>query len=123
MSHVDNTPSVPGWLSFERGFTTNSAGCLRECACGKWYYTNGGWDWEEGELDALAKNPNAYARDYAIGEVAFEGKVYANACDCWHPRALQLIKFIDGHARAIAEYLTEEKKRKTLEAERSAVVR
>jgi len=96
---------------------------VRQCACGKIYYNpDPAWSWEEGELAALEQNPNAYGRDYAIGEVIFEGKVYADACDCWHARALRVIAFLHEHAEAIAEYLSEEKARKLREANRAPVV-
>ena len=117
MSNADVTPDVPGWSNFVDAFRTNGSGCRRQCACGKEYYDayNSGC-WDDGEVESLEKNPNAFGRDYAVGEVIVAGKAYADACDCWHKRALEVMRFIDENAQSIATYLNAEKRRLTAEA-------
>ena len=110
--------------SFEDAFATGGSGCMRVCNCGRVFYDNynSGWDWNQGEIDALEADPDATALDYSVGSVEFEGTEYAMDCDCWHERAEKIIGFIDGHAHAIAKYLTLEKQRKVAEAQSSPVV-
>jgi hypothetical protein len=80
------------------------------CACGREFFnSDGGWDWEEGELDKLLEDPNTTNLEYSVGFVEFEGVSYVMACDCWVERAEQVCNFIDGHAHEIASYLTLEK--------------
>jgi len=110
--------------NFETAFHDNSGHCSLMCACGKTYYNeDGGWDWQEGELEKLHNDKNAINVDCSVGGVQFEGAEYANVCDCWHKRAEKIIKFIDAHAYSIAEYLTLEKKRKQLIADSSPIVK
>jgi hypothetical protein len=110
--------------NFEQAFTTSSTGCRRECLCGSVFYDSvGNYDWDEGEFEALEKNERATAVDYSVGTISFEGKEYCCDCDCWHERAKQIIRFLDGHAHKIAEWLTLEKKRKQEEADHSPVVK
>lgn len=108
---------------FEDAFSTHSNGCVRECACGKIYYNpDGGWDWEEGEIERLEKNPNATALDYAPGGVEFEGREVCNACTCWHDRAKKIISFLCGHDTPIAAFLNERRTRTVAKANRVPVV-
>lgn len=117
-------PPSPAGENFERAFSTRSAGCVRDCACGRVFYNpNGGWTWEDGEVEALAANPKATALEWACGEVEFEGATYAADCDCWHQRAVKVATWIISHAAEIAEFLSLERERKTNEAEMSPVVR
>lgn len=108
--------------NFECAFGTGSGGCRRVCECGREFYNpEGGWDWDDGELEDLEKR-GATALEYTVGEISFEGKVFVNGCNCWHPRAERLIDWIDGHRNQIAEFLTLEKKRKQREANDAPVV-
>lgn len=108
--------------NFIRGFRTIMSHATMPCACGKVFYNpNGDWDWDEGEMEALEKS-EATAIEHSVGEVPFEGKVYADACTCWHDRAIMIMKFIDSHRYGIADYLSLEKKRKQAEADASPVV-
>ena len=108
--------------SFAEAFRSNCGGCRRTCECGREFYNpDGGWTWETGELEGLELR-KATALDYTVTTVGFEGKELVMDCDCWHPRAKQIMSFLDGHADAIAKYLTNEKKRKQSEADRSPVV-
>lgn len=110
--------------NFREAFSNGTAGCRRTCACGIEYYDAvNSYDWEEGEIEALEKNKKAKGLDHSCGDMGFEGREYVDACDCWHNRAEQLIKFLDRHSHKIAEYLTLEKKRKQSAADHSAVVR
>ena len=98
--------------NFEKSFTDPCGGFRRTCKCGKIYYNpDQSWTIEEGELEELQANPDAFAVDYTVGTVEFEGNIFANPCNCWHPRAMQIIRFIDGHKEGIAKFLTLEKKR------------
>lgn len=110
--------------NFERAFRGRVSGCRRVCDCGVEYWDNynGGYDWDEGELDALAADPNAKPLPHSVGVIEFEGRVFVDGCRCWHPRAKKLIEWIDAHASEIAEYLTLEKKRKQQDADNAPVV-
>jgi len=113
----------PAWNSFERGFSTRTVGAMRFCPCGRIFYNpNGGWDWDEGELEALAANAEATAVEWACGEVRIDGAEYALDCTCWHARGRQILGWLLNHDEEIAAFLTLEKKRKQGEAARSPVV-
>ena len=88
----------------------HSSGYRDQCDCGVQYYdSHGGWDWDEGELEALEADPTA--KDvWSIHRISFEGKEYIEACDCWHKRALAIIGFIESHASIIAGYLESERR-------------
>lgn len=96
--------------NFERAFSDSSGSFRMRCVCGKTYYNpDQGWTIYEGELEALQKDPMAFSLDYGPGGVAFEGKIFVNACDCWHPRALLIIGFLDSHKERIAKFFALEK--------------
>ncbi len=84
---------------FEEAFQdTGIVGSRRDCVCGNIFYnSNGGWDWEDGELEGLAKNINATDVDYSVGTITFEGKGYCLDCTCWHKRALMIFRFLMSH--------------------------
>lgn len=110
--------------SFEKAFRGGVSGLRRTCECGVEYWDayNSGYDWEEGEREALENDPKAKALDHSVGVVEFEGRYYVDGCTCWHARAKKIAAWIDEHAVAIAEYLTLEKKRKQREADASPVI-
>lgn len=109
---------------FERAFSSHSGGSLRECECGKRFYsTDSGWDWEEGEFEALEADPSAESHDYTIGTVLFEGREYVVDCTCWHARAAAIVAFLLSHGEQIAEFLSLDKERLQREADRAPVVR
>ena len=109
--------------SFARAFRSGCGGCRRTCECGREFYDpHNNWSWEEGELEGLERR-NATVLDYSVGTVEFEGKEFVEDCDCWHERATKIIGFIDNQSHAIADYLTNEKKRKQAIADFSPVVR
>ncbi len=110
--------------NFEKAFTNNYSGCRRTCGCGRefWDGYNRGYSWEDGEIEALEKNPNATVLEHSVGTIEFEGREYVMDCDCWHPRAEKLMGFIDGHANEIAKYLTLEKQRKKSIADSAPIV-
>ena len=110
--------------NFEAAFRGGVNGCRRTCACGVEYYDthNTGYDWEEGEYEALEADPKAIGLPYAVGVVEFEGRVFVDGCTCWHERAKRIIAFIVGHDTAIVQFLKRERARKQAEADRSPVL-
>lgn len=109
--------------NFERAFSSGSSGCHYTCHCGKEFFdaANDGYDWAPGELESLMEG-DAIGIGHSVGEVRFEGKIFVDACDCWHERARKIMAFTDGHAHEIARYLTLEKQRKIIEADHAPVV-
>lgn len=109
---------------FERAFTSGLSGCRRTCHCGREFYDAGNsCDWEDGEFEALEKDANATAVDYSVGTVVFEGREYAMDCECWKARASNIVGFVLGHDRQIAEFLSLEKGAAVNEANRKPLVR
>lgn len=107
---------------FEDAFSDSSGGCRRRCECGREFYnSDGGWTWEEGELDELSRS-GATDLPYSVGLLAFEGRLVVPDCDCWQERAKRLIVFITNHDDAIATFLTLRKKRMVNAAARLPVV-
>ena len=103
---------------FEEAFCDHLGGSYRECDCGKIFYnSNGGWDWEDGELEALEKSEDAIDLDYSIGEVYFEGRRYVIDCKCWHKRALVIFNFLMVHNSPIVELFRAVKKYELAKAE------
>lgn len=108
--------------NFECAFDMHTGGCRHTCACGKTYYnSDGGWDWDEGELEKLKADENAIDLDHAVGLIYLEGCEFVMDCDCWHKRAEHVMAFIDAHAQQIADYLRLEKIRKQIIADVSPV--
>jgi hypothetical protein len=105
--------------NFEKAFRGRVNGCRRRCDCGIEYWDahNFGYDWEEGEVDALQADPNARPLPYAVGLIEFEGRYFVDGCSCWHPRAERIIAWLQQHADGIAQFLTLEKRRKQLAAD------
>ena len=98
----------------DRGFV----GSRRDCACGNIVYnSDGGWDWEEGELEGLAKNLKATDVDYSVGTITFEGKEYCLDCNCWHKRAVMIFGFLMAHNSPIVALFRAVKKYKLAQVE------
>lgn len=96
--------------SFKEAFSTGSGGCRRQCACGvQFYNSEGGWDWEEGELEELEADKTSRDIDCTVAEVEFDHLEYVYQCDCWHERAQKVMEYIDDHSHSIAQYLKLEK--------------
>jgi hypothetical protein len=94
---------------FSEAFSSGGAGCRRQCECGRVFYdTDNGWDWGEGELEALQANKEATPLSYAVSTMILEGREYARDCNCWHTRASKVIEWLDSHNREIARYLNGE---------------
>ena len=92
---------------FEKAFGLSVGHSCMKCECGKTFYnSNGGWDWENGELEALEKSKNAIDLDYSVGEIGFEGKRYVPDCECWHERAMMIFKFLMTYNYQIIELFT-----------------
>lgn len=116
-------PIDPRLTVFERAFGGSAGSCRRSCECGREFYNpDGGWSWENGELEALAANPNATSIEWSVGTVEFEGRFYVPDCTCWHERALKIIAWMEGHVESIAEYFKLENKRRSKEAARFALI-
>lgn len=112
----------PTLENFERAFSDSCGGCRRECECGRVLYNpEGGWDWEEGELEELEKS-KATSVEWTVQTLSMEGCEYCLDCDCWHDRAAKFISLIERYGPQIAKFLTLERKRKLVEAEASPVV-
>lgn len=114
----------PSDKSFEDAFSDRTGSCRGQCECGRefWDSYNSGYDWEDGEVEALEKNPAVTGLDYAVGFVAFEGRRFVYDCSCWQARARRIIAFLGGHDHAIADFLTLEKKRRQRAADHSPTV-
>ena len=107
---------------FEEAFRDHCTGSRRECDCGKMFYnSNGGWDWEDGELEALEKSNTATDLDYSVGTLTFEGKEYCLDCSCWHKRALMIFRFVMTHNSPIVELFRAVKKYELAKAENIAI--
>jgi hypothetical protein len=110
---TDQEAMLANW---EECFRLPCAGCRELCPCGKEYYNpGGGWDWEDGELEKLEADPNAFVVDYSIGRIEFNGQQYADACDCWKAVALRVIGFLDWHMDGIREFIEKERLRRLSE--------
>jgi hypothetical protein len=89
---------------FEEVFR-HSGGAVKTCECGKTYYNpDGGWTWEDGEIEALEES-GATAVDYSIGDIEFGYGSFADACDCWHEKAMRIYNGITSYDREITELL------------------
>jgi hypothetical protein len=94
---------------FLEAFSTNGGGSIRECVCGRVYFNgDGGWTWEEGELESLRKKaemlPDAYVEvGYSVTTVDIGGAEYVEGCLCGN--ATRVEEFIKHNARSIATYL------------------
>lgn len=123
MLTAHSTDMDPKIESFEGSFRAGLSSCRVECECGKIYFhdTEQFYTWEDGELEKLRAG-EGIGEDYAIGILILEGKDYADACDCWHPKAKQIIAFLERHAQHIARYFELEKKRQTADAKAIPVI-
>ena len=106
--------------NFEQAFGMRMGTCRFDCHCGKTYFddANEGYSWEDGELEKLRAG-GGIPMPGSIGGVEIEGWQFAECCTCWHPRAKQIMHFIETHGHQIAEWLTLEKKRKQANADAS----
>lgn len=109
--------------NFDRAFSNMRTNHCK-CECGKVYWDchNTGYDWQEGEVEKLEADPNAKAVEYAIDVIDIDGRWYANACDCWKPRASRIIGWLECNREAVATFLRYEKERKVAEANGLAAV-
>ena len=100
--------------NFKRAFGARSSGCRELCHCGVQYYDSsydGGWTWEDGELEALEEDEEAIGVEWAVQLIRFEGRDYVMDCDCWRDRARRIMGFLDSHIFQVAKYINREKKR------------
>lgn len=110
--------SIASLRSFEDAFDSHCCGCRRECECGTifWDSYNDGYDWDDGEREALEANPNARSLRYSVGTIILDGREYVMDCDCWKKKAARIIGWLTQNAREVATFLNLEKKRKLQEA-------
>lgn len=109
--------------SFKEAFHAGTGSCRRECACGiQFYNSDGGWNWEEGELERLEADKTSRDLDCTIAEVEFFDIEYVYQCDCWYEKAKQFMEVVDNHAHGIAQYLTLEKLRMQAEVDNMPTV-
>ena len=100
---------------FEDAFSSHEGGSIRECACGRLYFnSDGGWDWEDGELERLQKlaikDPEGYADlPYTVTGVEVNGQFFVDGCKCGHPARYE--RFLADNAGGIADYLNRRAKR------------
>ena len=98
--------------NFEMAFDSHRGRNTMQCKCGKKFYnSDGGWDFEDGELEALRKDPNAVDLDCSVSILEFEGSQYVMDCECWKKRAEKIMQFLDFHKHQIAQYFRLEKLR------------
>jgi len=103
-------------LRFADAFVVQS-GCRHMCKCGRIFYEpHGGWDWTDGEIEALSVDSKATSIDHPVGLFHFEGADYVWDCTCWHKRMERVVAWVDAHSTEIAKYLNAEKKNAELKA-------
>jgi hypothetical protein len=108
--------------NFDRAFSHIRTRSFK-CQCGKTYWDSVNLnDWDEGEREELAASPNCFGVAYAIDVIEFNGKEYANACECWKPKASQIIAWLEENRQEIATFFKLEKERIVSEANRLALV-
>ena len=96
---------------FQTAFGDQSAGCRRDCACGRVHFDgsdSNGWTWDEGELENLRarreQKPEEYFEwDYAVRAMIIDGNYFVMDCPCGY--AVKAEKFILQNAEAIKRYL------------------
>lgn len=103
--------------NFIEAFSRGGSSCRETCDCGVMYYDGTDNDLSDEEIEELEKSNKVFSTGHSIGLIAFGGKEYAQNCDCWVPKAKQVMEFIDSHNFEIADYLRAEKKRKIDQAE------
>jgi len=101
----------------EHAFRSGIGHSRCQCVCGNMFYnSNGGWDWEDGELEELEKS-NAINLDYTVDTIMLEGKEYCVDCDCWHDKALNIFAFLISHNHQIVDLFLDYKKYKQQEVD------
>jgi hypothetical protein len=97
-------PKLPS-ERFEDAFDDGVGWSRVTCQCGQTYYnSDGGWDWEDGELEALRKDPKATDVDYSVSEMTVNGKTYVTGCPCT-AELVRVENFIRAYRYKIAAYL------------------
>lgn len=98
---------------FERAFDMHISGPVDKCDCGITYWDtyNSGYDWNEGEREALAANPKAIGIPHGVGRILLEGRIYVMDCTCWHARAERIVEWMRSHQGSIGAWFALEKSR------------
>jgi hypothetical protein len=86
-------------------FSTGNSSYQEMCNCGKVFYDSSGnhWDWEEGELASLSKDPDSVALDYAVGTIFLNNTYYVADCTCWHKLGKMVFEFLMCHRKQVAK--------------------
>lgn len=110
--------------AFVLAFSSHVSGSVRDCACGRTFYNpdTRSWDWEDGELDDLNNDATATPVDWSVGTIFLEGQEFVTDCDCWRKRAARIVRWMQTHDHAIAEWLRIQKRMHEETAQRSPVV-
>ena len=110
--------------NFIKAFRANHSGCRGECDCGRGFYSSDelSWDWDDGELDWLAKDDDSTEVDGDVTYLVFNHRQYVIDCNCWQEKADNFMNLINRHDAQIAKYLNTERERKIFEAERVQIV-
>lgn len=91
--------------NFERAFTSGTSGIRRTCNCGREFYdSEERIGWETGELEELRNDPEATGLEHPVGSLVIGNIEYVDACDCWHPRARNIVAWITEHRREIGAF-------------------
>ena len=114
--------SDPRIETFEKAFSTCTAGFTRECNCGKMFYdTHNHWDTTPEEFESLEKT--ACPLMHSVETIWLEGREYVMDCDCWKERGKQIMDWLDTHRDQITAYLNGERERLLREAISMQVVK
>ncbi len=114
---------IPELENFERAFSTNSSGIVRDCRCGTTFYKDDSMEhWEIGEFERLERNPKAKRVAWNVATLRFGGQEYVIDCPCWHEPAIKCIAWLNAHGPMVADWFALEKKRKLADAEKAPVI-
>ena len=92
---------------FEDVFYDHSSTAVMTCECGKTYYCpNDGFDFDEGELERLEKDPDAFAVDCVSPMTLFKQR-FVCECGCYKqdPGVIFFINIMAGYMDRVVEFL------------------
>ena len=94
--------------AFEEAFSSHGGGARRDCECGRQYFNDGGWDWDERECENLRemakKDPEGYIElEWSCSGMEVGGEFIVYGCPCGRAKAYEELFRRD--AAGIADYL------------------
>lgn len=106
---------------FEKAFSSHGGGYRRDCECGRQYFNDGGWDWDEGELEHLrvmAENhPEGYIElGWSCSGMEVGGEFIVYDCPCGRAKTYE--ELFKRNAEGIADYLNRRARMVKAEADR-----